>query len=120
MIANDEQTFNPGKRKGLRTGYTTGACATAAALAATRWLLHGQADDPVTIRLPAGQDATFDIADRARGVAWTRCSVIKDAGDDQDVSHGAEIRGRGWRRGESSLLVTAGPGVGTVTRPGHG
>ena len=120
MTADGEETFNPGKRKGLRTGYTTGACATAAALAATRWLLHGQREDQVTVVLPAGQEARFEIAARAREEAWARCSVIKDAGDDPDVTHGAEIRGRVWRRGESGLLLTAGPGVGTVTRPGLG
>ena len=120
MTADGEETFNPGRRKGLRTGYTTGACATAAALAATRWLLYGQADRAATIRLPAGQDATFEIANRARDEGWACCSVIKDAGDDPDVTHRAEIRGRVWRRGDSGLLLTAGPGVGTVTRPGLG
>ena len=120
MAADGDETFNPGKRKGMRTGYTTGACATAAALAATRWLLHGQAGGNPTIHLPAGRDATFEISGRAREADWVRCSVVKDAGDDPDVTHLAEIRARVWRRGESGLLLAAGTGVGTVTRPGLG
>jgi cobalt-precorrin-5B (C1)-methyltransferase len=120
MSEYDEESAAPPKRRGLRSGFTTGACATAAAVAATRWLLRGETPDSVTIHLPIGRDAEFRIAGRAREGGWALCSVIKDAGDDPDVTHNAEIRARVWRRAESGLLLAAGTGVGTVTRPGLG
>ncbi len=124
-------------RGGMRTGYTTGSCAAAAAKAATLTLLGGQAVDKagshetgshetgvreVTIRLPVGQDATFHIH-RCEWVDDGRvlCSIIKDGGDDPDATHGAEICvtvGRDADR--SGLSIIGGPGVGTVTRPGTG
>jgi cobalt-precorrin-5B (C1)-methyltransferase len=107
-------------RQGLRTGFTTGACATAASLAAARWLLRGETPSTVTVHLPAGYDAEFRIEGRQREDDWVRCSVVKDGGDDPDVTHGAEIRALVRRRGESGLLLAAGVGVGTVTRPGLG
>ncbi len=121
MLTGDgAETLGPTRRRGMRTGFTTGACATAAVMAAADWLLRGRTDASATIHLPIGQDATFAITDRAREEDWVRCSVVKDAGDDPDVTHRAEIRARVWRRGESGLLLAAGPGVGTVTRPGLG
>jgi len=107
-------------RPGLRTGFTTGACATAASLAAARWLLRGAAADAVTIALPAGRHARFDLIGHEHGDAWTACSVVKDGGDDPDVTHRAEIRARVWRGGGPGVTFEAGAGVGTVTRPGLG
>ena len=107
-------------RAGLRSGFTTGACATAAAVAAGRWLLRGETPPAVTIHLPAGRDAEFQIASRERADDWVLCSVIKDAGDDPDVTHRAEIRAKLRRSSTSGLLLSAGVGVGTVTRPGLG
>lgn len=107
-------------RPGLRTGFTTGACATAAGLAAVRWLLHGEQPSQVTIDLPIGRQATFEIVDRAGGDDWTRCSVVKDGGDDPDVTHRAEIRTRVWMGGGPGITFVAGEGIGTVTRPGLG
>ena len=114
-------------RRGMRTGYTTGSCAAAAAKAATLTLLHGPGNDEaslseVTIRLPVGQDATFGIH-RLQWVDDSRvlCSVIKDGGDDPDATHGAEICVTVSRQpGANGLRITGGPGVGTVTRPGTG
>jgi cobalt-precorrin-5B (C1)-methyltransferase len=102
-----EETFAPNKRRGLRSGFTTGACATAAALAAARWLFRGETPPRVTVHLPAGRDAEFEIANRAREGARVLCSVIKDGGDDPDVTHGAEIRARLWRPREPGLHLTA-------------
>ena len=112
------------KRRGLRTGFTTGSCAAAAAKAATQALLSGQPVDRVTIHLPVGRDATFSI----HQCQWSgdsnevMCSVIKDGGDDPDVTHGAEIcctvsRDQG---ATGEVLLVGGPGVGTVTLPGTG
>jgi len=110
----------PRNKRGLREGYTTGACATAAALAATRALLHQAAVDSVTIHLPVGRDATFGLASCEFTAEAARCSVIKDAGDDPDVTHGAEIVSRVSWRGELGLELTGGVGVGVVSRPGLG
>ncbi len=108
----------------LRSGWTTGACATAAARAAFGALLTGRFPDPVTITLPRGQTPAFALARHVPGDGWATASVIKDAGDDPDVTHGAEISATvthlppGSVTTESGLLFRAGPGVGVVTRPG--
>ncbi len=111
-------------RRGMRTGYTTGSCAAAAAKAATLALLTGAAVDQANIHLPVGRDASFPI----HRCEWTPdgkgvlCSVIKDGGDDPDVTHGAEICVTVSRAAESGqqVVITGGPGVGMVTRPGTG
>ncbi|GAA3749936.1 cobalt-precorrin-5B (C(1))-methyltransferase [Streptomyces tremellae] len=109
------------KHTGLRPGWTTGACATAAATAAYTALLAGEFPDPVTITLPRGQRPAFALAVEelaADGTAAT-AGVVKDAGDDPDVTHGALIRATVRRLAPGAGVVfRAGPGVGTVTRPG--
>ncbi|MFH8344762.1 cobalt-precorrin-5B (C(1))-methyltransferase [Streptomyces sp. NPDC018045] len=106
---------------GLRHGWTTGACATAATTAAYTALLTGDFPDPVTITLPKGQTPAFALAaeelpgDRSAAMA----AVVKDAGDDPDVTHGALVRATVRRLpAGSGVVFKAGPGVGTVTRPG--
>jgi len=103
----------------LRRGWTTGACATAAARAAATALLTGRFPDPVTVALPKGEAPAFALARTAAGAGWARASVIKDAGDDPDVTHGAEIVAT-VRPGApgTGVVFAAGEGVGTVTRPG--
>jgi len=97
----------------LRRGWTTGACATAAARAAFRALKAGAAPASVTIALPGGLTPTFSIA--ASGSTWAE--VIKDAGDDPDITHGARVRVE-VTPGGAGVSFRAGDGVGTVTRPG--
>ena len=107
---------------GMRTGYTTGSCAAAAAKAATLTLLTNQTVSEITIHLPVGRDVTLAMH-RCEWVGDDRvlCSVIKDGGDDPDVTHGAEICVTVSRNPESEgLRITRGPGVGLVTRPGTG
>lgn len=111
---------SPARRRTLREGYTTGACATAAAKAATIGLVTGVIPEVVTIHLPAGRDATFALHQRRFEGDAVLCSVIKDAGDDPDVTHGAEICARVSRRAEPGIELAGGQGVGTVTRPGLG
>ena len=118
------------RRRGMRTGYTTGACAAAAAKAATLALLTGEPAREVTIRLPIGKDATFQIErceiDSITPTPSAICSVIKDGGDDPDVTSGAEICARVWQdgggaaSGENGVSLLGGEGVGTVTKPGTG
>ncbi|RED47704.1 cobalt-precorrin-5B (C(1))-methyltransferase [Aestuariispira insulae] len=103
----------------LKKGWTTGACACAAATAAYEALLSGAFPDPVSITLPKGQTPAFDLlSSRIDGVVG-HAAVIKDAGDDPDVTHGATIRAavRLLDEGEG-LVFKAGPGVGMVTKPG--
>ncbi|MFC4586068.1 cobalt-precorrin-5B (C(1))-methyltransferase [Sphaerisporangium corydalis] len=106
---------------GLRHGWTTGACATAATTAAYTALLTGSFPDPVEIVLPRGQRPAFALATEAilPGERAARAGVVKDAGDDPDVTHGALVSAT-VRHGEPGTGVTfrAGPGVGTVTKPG--
>lgn len=103
--------------KELRRGWTTGACATAATRAALVRLWGGQWPDKVTIRLPRGEQPTFTLAHKADGPGWAEAGIIKDAGDDPDVTHGALIVAR-VVPGGAGLRFCAGEGVGLVTRPG--
>ena len=107
------------KHTGLRPGWTTGACATAAATAAYTALLSGDFPDPVTITLPRGQTPAFALAVEELGDGRATTGVVKDAGDDPDVTHGALVRVsvRALPPG-SGVVFRAGPGVGTVTLPG--
>ena len=111
-------TAEPQPRE-LRRGWTTGACATAATKAAFGALVGLGFVEPVTIRLPRGGTASFALAEPGvqAGEAWA--GVVKDAGDDPDVTHGCLVRAivRPGAPG-SGLTFHAGPGVGTVTRLG--
>lgn len=103
----------------LRKGWTTGACAAAAARAAFQALLTGAFPDPVTIRLPRGEMPSFPLARHCVDGTSAEAGIIKDAGDDPDVTHGALILAR-VSAGPSGrgIAFHAGDGVGTVTRPG--
>lgn len=103
----------------LRRGWTTGACATAAAKAAMEALVGSAFADPVTITLPGGQTPSFALAHQATGEGFAEAGVVKDAGDDPDVTHGALIVARvGRGPAGSGVRLAAGEGVGTVTKPG--
>ncbi|HWJ75690.1 MAG TPA: cobalt-precorrin-5B (C(1))-methyltransferase [Kaistia sp.] len=103
----------------LRRGWTTGSCAAAAAKAAYTALLTGEFPDPVEIPLPRGGRTGFTLAQTRLQAGAASAGIIKDAGDDPDVTHGAlviaTIRAR---PAGSGLRFEAGEGVGTVTRPG--
>lgn len=107
------------QRTGLRSGWTTGACATAATTAAYAALLTGEFPDPVTITLPKGQQPAFALAREELGDGWAMAGIVKDAGDDPDVTHLALVRST-VRHGiaGSGVRFSAGPGVGTITLPG--
>jgi cobalt-precorrin-5B (C1)-methyltransferase len=107
------------EQKELRRGWTTGACATAATSAAYTALLTGEFPDPVAITLPKGETPSFVLAREALGDGVATAGIIKDAGDDPDVTHGALILAE-LRRGPASSGISfrAGRGVGTVTKPG--
>ncbi|MEP3247396.1 MAG: cobalt-precorrin-5B (C(1))-methyltransferase [Sneathiella sp.] len=103
----------------LRYGWTTGACATAATKSALSALLGDGFLDPVTITLPKGQTPAFALATEELKDDQATASLIKDAGDDPDVTHQARI----WATVKfgahgSGVIFKAGEGVGTVTREG--
>lgn len=104
---------------GLRYGWTTGACATAAATAAYTALLTGEFPDPVAIDLPNDRHPSFALARELLEDGAATVGIVKDAGDDPDVTHGALVSAR-VTAGEpgSGVVFRAGPGVGTVTKPG--
>jgi cobalt-precorrin-5B (C1)-methyltransferase len=103
----------------LRRGWTTGTCAAAASRAAYEALLTGEFPDPVSVMLPGGARPAFALARQELGNDFARAGIVKDAGDDPDVTHGALIVST-VRLGPSGSGVQfcAGPGVGIVTRPG--
>ncbi len=108
------------RRKGLRTGYTTGACAAAAARAAVRLLCCGKPDTEISITLPCHEEARFSLFRQAKTAEGALASVIKDAGDDPDCTHGAEIVASArWQSGPG-IRIDGGIGVARVTRPGLG
>lgn len=105
--------------KKLRHGYTTGACAAAAALGAARLLRDQQGHAEVDLDLPAGFSARFQL----HGQSWTpdraSCFVVKDAGDDPDVTHGVEVHAELLLvPGGCGFEILAGKGIGRVTKPG--
>lgn len=103
--------------KKLRRGWTTGACATAATRAALMMLWGEGRPARVRITLPRGEEPEFELAHAAQGEGWAEAGIIKDAGDDPDVTHGALIKAR-VARSPGGVLFRAGEGVGQVTMPG--
>src|SRR5260221_10681906 len=103
----------------LRRGWTTGACAAAAARAAGQALLTGAFPDPVSIRLPRGEQPSFALALRELAPDAARAVTVRDTGEYPDVTNGALVIAE-VARGPAGSGVTfhAGPGVGRVTRPG--
>jgi cobalt-precorrin-5B (C1)-methyltransferase len=103
----------------LRRGWTTGTCAAAAAKAAFAALVTGEFPDPVEVTLPRGERPSFALAMTRKDRDSATAGIIKDAGDDPDVTHGALIMStvRTAAAG-SGVTFRAGEGVGTVTRPG--
>jgi cobalt-precorrin-5B (C1)-methyltransferase len=110
----------PEKRKGLRTGFTTGACAAAAAKAATRCLVKGAMLSEIETTLPNRTRVTFVLARCERVDIRAICSIIKDAGDDPDCTHGAELVAEVELRTEPGIEIRGGHGVATVTKAGLG
>jgi cobalt-precorrin-5B (C1)-methyltransferase len=111
-----------GKRKSLRTGYTTGTCAAAATKAALSTLISSEKILKVNVSLPKDKKMSIDIA-------WTKqnedksvtAAVIKDGGDDPDVTNGAEVCSTvSLLESTNKIVIDGGIGVGRVTKPGLG
>ena len=114
----DEYLYFRGKK--LRYGYTTGSSATAATKAALLYLLDdGKHDIPeVTIKLPSGNPLTISVNSLEKKENSVLASVIKDGGDDPDVTHGLEIYSKVSLRNDSKINIFGGIGVGKVTKKG--
>lgn len=106
-------------KKALRRGWTTGACAAAAARGAFEALHTGEFPDCVTIRLPKGDRPTFELCEKQLAKGSATAGVVKDAGDDPDVTHGVTVLVTVSLPAESDgIEFYAGDGVGTITKPG--
>lgn len=109
-------------KKELRKGFTTGSCGAAAAKAALYMLLTGSVKDEIEIITPGGAVFRTEVKDIFRGENRVRCAVVKDGGDDPDVTTGlhvtAEVRAEERADGALEIRIEGGPGVGRVTLPG--
>jgi cobalt-precorrin-5B (C1)-methyltransferase len=108
------------RRSGLRTGWTTGSCAAAAAKAATTALVTQRQQEQVEIALPSGQRVTFAVQDCWYRPERAQAVVVKDAGDDPDVTHGAHLTATVSWAARPGVELDGGVGVGVVTKPGLG
>lgn len=109
-------------KKELRKGFTTGSCGAAAAKAALYMLLTGSVKDEIEIITPGGAVFRTEVEDIFREGNRVRCAVVKDGGDDPDVTTGlhvtAEVRAEERADGPLEIQIEGGPGVGRVTLPG--
>lgn len=109
-------------KKELRKGFTTGSCGAAAAKAALYMLLTGSVKDEIEIITPGGAVFRTEVKDIFREENRVRCAVVKDGGDDPDVTTGlhvtAEVRAEERADGALEIRIEGGPGVGRVTLPG--
>ncbi|HZC83959.1 MAG TPA: cobalt-precorrin-5B (C(1))-methyltransferase [Rubrobacter sp.] len=111
------------KGQKLRTGWTTGTCAAAAAKAAASALTSGRPQTRVDVKLPGkGRErrVEFEVERCDLSASWAEAVVIKDAGDDPDVTDGAHLTARVSWREKQGLELDRGDGVGIVTKPGLG
>lgn len=107
-------------QKMLRCGYTTGTCAALAAAGAARLLLSGKAPETVSLMTPKGLEVTVPLAETLLledGQA-ARCAVIKDGGDDYDITNGMSVQATVRKNAAAGVRIDGGEGVGRVTKPG--
>lgn len=113
-------------KKPLRSGYTTGACAAAAAKGAVLMLMNQALASDTCIDLPAGVSAEFQLHGQSFSPHRASCFVVKDAGDDPDITNGAEVHAEvtsnpltlPFDSGKSAIIISGGVGIGKVTKPG--
>jgi cobalt-precorrin-5B (C1)-methyltransferase len=121
-LSEDDGALRPPRpRQTLRVGFSTGTAAAAAAQGALRELLGLPCPEKVQVSLPQGSCLTIPLMSHGRHGERGEALVVKDAGDDPDATHGAEIGARVWFSGTGSrelLLLQGGEGVGRVTKPG--
>ena len=106
--------------RALRTGWTTGTCASAAAKAAVTALRDQAGQQVVEVALPSGRRVRFPVESCVHDPVRATAVVVKDAGDDPDVTHGAHLTATVRWRAEPGVALEGGVGVGVVTKPGLG
>lgn len=111
-------TPSPEELKKMRSGYTTGACATATTKAALTALITKEVQAEATIFLPAGKFASFQISSCEIQEISVTAGTIKDGGDDPDATHGALITSTVSWSDKPGIFLDGGVGVGRVTKPG--
>jgi cobalt-precorrin-5B (C1)-methyltransferase len=102
----------------LRKGYTTGSCAQGAAKASTLMLLTGKPLDWVEVETPSRMKLHLPVIDPEIGDRYASCGVVKDSGDDPDITHGAKIYATVRISDRRGVTIRGGKGVGIVTKPG--
>ena len=110
-----EKVIKKGRR--LEQGYTTGTCAQAAAKAAALYLFTGKKQDFIEVEIPAGKLLKIKIKSLEKYDGYAECSIIKESGDDPDVTNGIEIKAAVYK-GYDELIIEGGKGIGRVTKPG--
>ncbi len=109
-------TYKNGKK--MRYGYTTGSCAAATAKAATYMLLSQKKVDSIKIDTPKGWELNLSIEDQEINLEYCICSIIKDSGDDPDITNGMKLYSKVTFKEEAGITIKGGFGVGKVTRKG--
>ncbi len=109
-------TYKRGKK--LKYGYTTGSCAAAASKASTYMLFKKEKIDAIEIDTPKGWRLKLEVLDITSGDGWVKCGIMKDGGDDPDVTHGLIIYSKAEVKESEGIEVYGGDGVGVVTKPG--
>lgn len=104
--------------KQVRMGYTTGSCAAGAAKAAAKMLITGEVVKEIEIDTPAGIPLCLSVEKAERGTDFARCCIVKDGGDDPDVTTGLEIFAEARFSDREGILISTGEGIGIVTKRG--
>lgn len=112
----DHYIFQDGKE--LRCGYTTGSCAAAAAKAAALLLIEGKKRNFVEIDTPAGIRLKLEVLRPSIKADHAQVAIVKDAGDDPDVTDGIEIYASISKRADQEIVIEGGQGIGRITRKG--
>ena len=113
------ESFITKNGKKLRRGYTTGSCAAAAAGAAALMLLEDRELKTMYLKTPAGTELTLPVKDTVRTADFVSCAIIKDSGDDPDVTNGIAIYAKVEKMPDrQEIFIDGGTGIGRVTKPG--
>ncbi len=110
--------MNMQNQKELRKGYTTGTCAQAASKAAALMLTENRIINSIEVLLPCGKTLDISVDNQKISENYAICSVVKDSGDDNDITHGIKIFSRVKFTKNKDIVVLGGEGVGRVTKPG--
>lgn len=105
-------------QKKMRTGYTTGSCAAAAAKAAVGMLLSGEVIQQVRLMTPKGVELDLEVEQIERRQHGVRCAIRKDSGDDPDVTNGIYVYAEVRKEPEPGIYLDGGEGIGRITKKG--